>query len=855
MATVYLADDVKHSRKVALKVLKPEVAAAVGAERFLAEIKTTANLQHPHILPLFDSSEADGFLFYVMPYIEGESLRDRLVREGELPITEAIRILRDVVDALGHAHEHGVVHRDIKPDNVMLSGRHALVTDFGVAKAVSEATGRHQLTTIGVALGTPAYMAPEQAEASDHIDHRADIYAVGALAYELLAGAPPFSGKSPQMTLVAHVTEAPKPVTEHRTTVPMALSQLVMRCLEKKPADRWQSAEELLGQLETLATSSAGLTPTDTVPVPAAATAPRGRWAVTAFAVIVVVAFAALMSRGSGPAPITVGNNRQVTFDAAPALTPIISPDGRQVVYTSTSTVGGVSSIDGSPATATGANVMVRQIAGGRAIQIAGETGSDELFPRWAADGSQVIFEAGGGVYSVPSLGGTPRPLFSAPQEGAVSFPAWSPDDSQLAYRQADTLSLYTADTGDHRNLGVGHWPVWSPDGRWVAYVVGNAAFVRLGPLLGNVAPSAIQVIAAAGGSPVTVIPNTELNVSPTWLPDGRLLFVSSRGGGRDVYVVELNDDGTPNGQPERVTTGLNPHTISVSRDGRSLAYSTLLRQQNVWSIEIPRGEPVSGYDGVPVTTGRQVIEGLAVSPDGRSLAFDSNRSGNQDVYVQPLEGGPPVQVTDHPADEFVKGWSPDGQWLAGHGFRNGNRDVYVVRADGTGYQIVHDAPTHERYPDWSPDGQSLVFQSDIEGGTSLFMTSRGDGSTWSEPRLLTRGGYARWSPDGSLIARSFGGTVGVINRDGGQDRQLFEGEAESVFWSDEGRVVIFLDRPSQGTAAFRAVSLNGAPTRTLVRFDDPLRPPRPEFFVHGGRIYYTYGEFEGDVWVMDLIW
>ena len=220
MATVYLAEDVRHHRKVALKVLRPDLAATLGPERFLREIEIAANLTHPHILPLYDSGEADGFLFYVLPYIEGESLRDRLVREGELPVGEVVRILRDVVDALAHAHDHGLVHRDIKPDNVMLSGRHALVTDFGVAKAVSEATGRHQLTTVGVALGTPAYMSPEQAEASENIDHRADIYAVGALAYELLAGAPPFSGKSPQMVLVAHVTQTPEAVTEHRSSVP-----------------------------------------------------------------------------------------------------------------------------------------------------------------------------------------------------------------------------------------------------------------------------------------------------------------------------------------------------------------------------------------------------------------------------------------------------------------------------------------------------------------------------------------------------------------------------------------------------------------------------------------------------------
>ncbi len=174
MATVYLAEDVRHHRKVAVKVLRSELAATLGPERFLREIEIAAKLQHPHVLPLYDSGEAQGFLFYVMPFVEGESLRAKIDREGELPVGEAVRIMRDVVDALAYAHEHGVVHRDIKPDNVMLSGRHAMVTDFGVAKAVSEATGRQQLTTAGVALGTPSYMAPEQAAADPHVDHRAD---------------------------------------------------------------------------------------------------------------------------------------------------------------------------------------------------------------------------------------------------------------------------------------------------------------------------------------------------------------------------------------------------------------------------------------------------------------------------------------------------------------------------------------------------------------------------------------------------------------------------------------------------------------------------------------------------------
>ncbi|MCH7476367.1 MAG: protein kinase, partial [Gemmatimonadetes bacterium] len=301
MATVYLAEDLKHHRKVAVKVLRPELAAAIGPERFLREIEIAAQLHHPHILPLYDSGESQGFLYYVMPYEEGQSLRDRLAREGELPITEAVRILRDVVDALSSAHEHGVVHRDIKPDNVMLSGRHALVTDFGVAKAVSEATGREKLTTVGVALGTPAYMAPEQAAAAPNIDHRADIYAVGALAYELLTGRPPFTGNTPQMILAAHVTEAPEPVTDHRPAVPPVLAQLVMRCLEKKPADRWQTTEELLAQLEGLMTTpSGGITPTDTRPIQITTRPRKKTIAIGAAGVAVLAALGGVLLRPTG---------------------------------------------------------------------------------------------------------------------------------------------------------------------------------------------------------------------------------------------------------------------------------------------------------------------------------------------------------------------------------------------------------------------------------------------------------------------------------------------------------------------------------------------------------------------------
>ena len=294
MATVYLAHDLKHDRDVAVKVLRQELTATLGRDRFLREIRIVAKLQHPNILPLHDSGEAGGFLYFVMPYVTGESLRAKLERQGALSISEAARLLSEVVDALAYAHRNGIVHRDIKPENILLSGRHALVMDFGVAKALSDAAGgQDKTTTAGIALGTPYYMSPEQATADPHVDHRADIYAVGVLAYELLTGKPPFGG-SAQEVLAAHVVEPAPSVTATRAAIPAQLEQLVMRCLEKKPADRWQTADELLPVLDSLATPSGGMTPTATAAVRAARRAPRRRWMIAAAAAVVLIAAGAV---------------------------------------------------------------------------------------------------------------------------------------------------------------------------------------------------------------------------------------------------------------------------------------------------------------------------------------------------------------------------------------------------------------------------------------------------------------------------------------------------------------------------------------------------------------------------------
>jgi TolB-like protein len=309
MSRVFLATEIALGRPVVIKVLPPDLAHALSADRFRQEIRLAASLQHPHLVPILTAGEAPGtregtpgLLYYTMPFVEGESLRARVGRSGELPLREALRVLRDVAAALDYAHQRGIIHRDIKPDNVLLSGGEALVTDFGVAKAVSASAtgGEAGITELGVALGTPAYMAPEQAAADPHVDHRADLYAFGCLAYECLTGEPPFAHRPPQALLAAHLAETPEPIERRRPNLPLALSTLVMRCLEKRPADRPQRASEILAVLDGAMTTSGESAPTVRVEAPR-----RRRWPLLAGAaaavVLLLAAGASLLKEKSGP--------------------------------------------------------------------------------------------------------------------------------------------------------------------------------------------------------------------------------------------------------------------------------------------------------------------------------------------------------------------------------------------------------------------------------------------------------------------------------------------------------------------------------------------------------------------------
>ncbi len=292
MSHVYLATDKALGRQVVVKMLPTEMSGQVSVERFKREIALAARLQHPHIVPLLSAGDAGGLPYFTMPLIEGESLRARLVNQGELPLNEAVRLLREIASALAYAHERGIVHRDIKPDNVLISGGSAMITDFGVAKALSMSSNAEggSVTSIGVALGTPAYMSPEQASADPAVDLRADIYSFGVLAYELLTGQPPFTGRTPQNLLAAHVTEIPESIAKRRAAIPPALGALVMRCLEKRAADRPQTAADLMHALDQINTPSGGTMPTTALPavthVATSSPTSSRRW----FAVVAVVA-------------------------------------------------------------------------------------------------------------------------------------------------------------------------------------------------------------------------------------------------------------------------------------------------------------------------------------------------------------------------------------------------------------------------------------------------------------------------------------------------------------------------------------------------------------------------------------
>src|SRR5688500_18144777 len=423
MATVYLAHDLKHDRDVAIKVLHPDLGAALGSDRFLTEIRTTARLQHPHILPLLDSGAADGLLYFVMPLVTGETLRARLERETQLPVDDSLRIAREVADALGYAHSLGVIHRDVKPENILLQNGHALVADFGIALAVQQAGGA-RMTQTGLSLGTPQYMSPEQAMGERVIDARSDVYALGAITYEMLTGDPPFTGSSVQAIVAKVLTEKPLAPRTVRDSVPADVELAVLRALAKLPADRWQTTEkfaEALARADWQGGYARDATVRRMMP------APRRRVAAAAMA-SAFVATAALawgLGRRSAAAEPPWSMFTQLTDASGVETSPSLSPDGESFAY--------ASNARGSW------DLYVQRVGGRNPVLVAGDSTTDELWPAYSPDGKRIAYaKRGSGIFMVGATGESPRRLTSF-----GSNTAWSPDGAHIVSGSEEVSSAY----------------------------------------------------------------------------------------------------------------------------------------------------------------------------------------------------------------------------------------------------------------------------------------------------------------------------------------------------------------------------------------------------------------------------
>jgi serine/threonine-protein kinase len=855
MATVYLAEDLKHHRKVAIKVLREDLAASLGATRFLREIAIVARLQHPHILPLLDSGEIGGELYYVMPFIAGQSLRDRINREGELPVQEALRTLIEVADALAYAHTLGVVHRDIKPDNVMWSGRHAVVADFGIAKAISEATGGSQVTTSGLALGTPAYMSPEQAAADPHVDHRSDIYSIGVMAYELLSGRPPFTGTTHQQILAAQVTEAPVPLGKRRASLSPELEAVVMRCLEKRPADRWQTSDDLLAALQPLVAPSGG-----TAPVTTKVSGSRGRglpgWLVGGALLAGAATVLLITQKRSTPPVMTLGRFSLLTSEPQLEIHPAISPDGKFVAYAA----GNSSRM----------RIFVKQTAGGaRTYLLSDDTTAVESNPRWSPDGTHILFLSNGGVSVAPAIGGSTRVLVAG-ESGEVRSAAWSPDGRQIAFVRRDSLQVLAAESSETRLVMTApamtdlHSCAWSPNGLWIACVRGNGNATLPKPTFGNIAPSAIIIASASGGSAWDLTGAESSNQSPIWMPDSRgLLFISNRDTPFDVYAQLLTKSGRASGPPRRLLAGFDAKTISLSADGSRLAYSKYEARANLWALPIGTNGAVSTVP-VALTTGSQVVEAIHVSSDGRWILYDSNLRGHSDIYRMPVAGGQPQQLTSGGGDKFAPNLSADGKLLAYHTFRPGSpdRDIEVLPLDGGPVQRVTSTPASESFPVWSPSGRAIVFLDQTRSSSGIYVVRQDSTGAWGTPvRRVADGNKPRWSSDGRWLLYRFRGVIYRVDPDSGSPEAIYrpqDGEplATMAEWRHGDRSLLFKALDSQGRTSFWSLSGQGGRPRLVAQLNDPARQSsRPDFANDGKRLFFAIDDSQSDILVAEVSW
>ncbi|MBL8996654.1 MAG: serine/threonine-protein kinase [Gemmatimonadetes bacterium] len=700
MATVYLAEDLKHDRKVALKVLKPELAAVLGAERFVVEIKTTASLQHPHILPLFDSGTADGFLFYVMPYVEGETLRGKLDRETQLGVDEAVRITSDVASALHYAHTHGVIHRDIKPENILLHDGRPMVADFGIALAVSAAAGG-RMTETGLSLGTPHYMSPEQATAEKEITGRSDVYSLGSVLYEMLTGDPPHTGSSAQQIIMKIITEPADPVTRVRKSVPPNVAAAVSKALEKLPADRFESAKafaEALANPAFTAMTRAGAVPSGTA---GASTAPSRRTLI-AVGSIALLALAAAAWGWLRPAPASPS----LQFDLAPGpaiprpgTDLVISPDGSMLAYAGRTSDGEqgiwIRRLDG--------DVEFRKVAGT-------ENGGG---PEFSPDNQWILFRRGSdrAVVRVSVAGGGARTIL---ENSTAFFFHWGTDD-RIVYWGNGGNFIVPALGGEPRHLqGLGgRRPFLLPDG---SGVLGSTS---RGVVIYDLRSDSVSLLMPGGTNPV-------------YAASGHLLYV---GAGDGLFAVPFDlkshkVTGRPVRVLDRVASESNSRGYSVSRTG------TLVQHDAAGSGPEAAGNRLvihgigGGADTLSLPRGRRWLPRF--SPTGRFIAYTREAPGGSttEIVTFDRESGTETPITFN-EDAAWPAWSPDERRLAYSATSDSGDAIRIRASDNSGDAVEVLAGRPYAAPSRWPRPDLLLFTSaTVRANTDLYTVAPTAGAT-----------------------------------------------------------------------------------------------------------------------------
>jgi serine/threonine-protein kinase len=799
MATVYLAEDLRHRRKVALKVLKPELAAVLGGERFVQEITTTAALQHPHILPLFDSGTAEGFLYYVMPYVQGETLRSKLDRETQLGIDEAVRITREVADALDYAHRHGVIHRDIKPENILLHDGRPMVADFGIALAVSAAAGG-RMTETGLSLGTPHYMSPEQATAEKDLTGRSDIYSLGCVLYEMLTGNPPHTGATAQQIIMKIVTEEAAPVTRLRRSVPANVADAVAKAVERLPADRFASAKAFADALGDPAFVVPATRAHSAVGAPLARSSARRLTLVAAASGLVLGLlglFAGLRWRRPAEPPPTVRFALALPDSARYVDTPgrslAITPDGRALVY--------------SGGTISARRLYLRRLDQAEPVAIPGTEGGYNPF--FSPDGAWLGFVANQRLMKVRIAGGTPvtvAPLLGNVAEGA----AWG-DGDLIVLEDVRGLSRVSAGggrleamTAPSAEFPIIWWPTFLPGGDLLLCAVRRAdGSSRLG--LVTVPDGRLTVLDTLDGTdPRFISPGTV-----AWLSgDGVMLAAPF-----DVHGRRFTGPAAPvmegvleDGGAAKIAFGPG---ISVRVEGSSQR-AELVRLDRRGNPRIERSEQMAYAQP-------------RFSPDGRhiAVAIAGTSPAAGDLWVLDRARGTRQRLTLQGAAMFPE-WSPDGRHIAfGYLRRDGANlswDIYSIASDGSAVEdSLVTGPATERPGALASDG-SLIFTRIAQGLDILYRDAAGaehefaaSAANESMPTLSPDGRWLAFVSDESgtreVYVRPFPTGAGrwQISIDGGTEPR----------WSRNGREIVY-----RRAERFQAVELVPGPGLSVGRTD-----------------------------------